>query len=314
MNDFMSKQTKFLTRINNASTSHRLSHAYLLEGNSISQLDYAWQYIAKTICCQEDIPCFKCDACLKIENNNLSDLIVYDLSDETLKKEMVLEIKERFSTTALETTNKQIYVIKYIENASQAALNSLLKFIEEPNMNVFAIFTTKNISRVIPTIVSRSSCIRLEKVDVVEKIKVMNDEYNADVVELVSKVANDEILIKEILDNDNFKLFYNEIEKVLKNINSNTFFSSVYDTFNELTKDELKFFFELLYQMFLDKDAMSLVIKDEQLIEKLLDSSNIHLVIDLMIKSRLALDSNINTSLLLDQFTIEIERLYNESN
>lgn len=314
MNDFINMQNKFVTRIDNAAKSNRLSHAYLIEGNSINQLEMAWKYIAKTICCDQESACHKCDACLKVDNDNLSDIIVYNLSDESLKKEMVLEIKERFSNTALEETNKQIYVIKYIENASQAALNSLLKFIEEPNENVYAIFTTRNISRVMPTIVSRSSCIRLEKVSVVEKMKVMNEEYNVDQVELVSKINNDEVQMKEILDSEFFIKFYDEITNVLKNISSKNFFSIMYDTFFDTNKDDLKYFFEFLYQMFLDKDTMALVIKDDELIEKLINNENIHLVIDLMINSRLALDSNVNSTLLLDRFTIEIERLYHESN
>jgi DNA polymerase-3 subunit delta' len=46
-------------------------------------------------------------------------------------------------------------VIKNIENINAQSLNSLLKFLEEPHGDIYAIFTCKNINNVLPTIKSR---------------------------------------------------------------------------------------------------------------------------------------------------------------
>ena len=53
-----------------------------------------------------------------------------------------------------------------VENASDSALNSLLKFLEEPSSNnIYAIFITDNIYQVLPTIVSRCEIIQFRPDD-----------------------------------------------------------------------------------------------------------------------------------------------------
>ncbi len=80
-----------------------------------------------------------------------------------MKKQEVLDLITRFSRSGLESCNIRVYVIKDIEYASKSILNSLLKFVEEPPIGVYAIFTTKNYNAVIPTIRSRCFSIYLPK-------------------------------------------------------------------------------------------------------------------------------------------------------
>jgi DNA polymerase-3 subunit delta' len=49
----------------------------------------------------------------------------------------------------------KFYVIKGVEYATQQAINSLLKFLEEPPTDTYAILTTRAINLVLPTIKSR---------------------------------------------------------------------------------------------------------------------------------------------------------------
>ena len=57
--------------------------------------------------------------------------------------------------------NGKVYILKNIDNATTQAMNSLLKFLEEPVEEVYAILTTKNINKVLPTIQSRCQVIKL---------------------------------------------------------------------------------------------------------------------------------------------------------
>ena len=41
-------------------------------------------------------------------------------------------------------------------------MNALLKILEEPTEGIYAIFTTKNINRILPTIISRCQVIELK--------------------------------------------------------------------------------------------------------------------------------------------------------
>ena len=121
------------------------------------------KHVAKYIICNEEEPCENCINCLRIENENYTDLIIADGSHQTIKKEQIENIQERFSMSALENNGNKVYIINKIENATTEAVNSLLKFLEEPSSDVFAIITTANINNVLQTIISRCMNIRLKK-------------------------------------------------------------------------------------------------------------------------------------------------------
>lgn len=126
----------------------------------LSNFDAFIKKILKAIVCPEH-GCGKCIWCEKIENNNYFDLRVFNAKE--MKKQDVLDLISRYSRPGLETSNIQMYVIKNIEYASKSILNSLLKFVEEPPIGVYAIFSTHNYDAIIPTIRSRCFNIYLEK-------------------------------------------------------------------------------------------------------------------------------------------------------
>ena len=89
-----------------------------------------------------------------------SDFIFLDGSrKEAIKKEEIDRIQMRFSHTASTPYGRKAYVIHRFENASIGAMNSLLKFLEEPAGDVYAILTADNAWRILETI--RSRCISI---------------------------------------------------------------------------------------------------------------------------------------------------------
>ncbi len=147
----------------NCKKNDRLPQAILLNGYKDTPLLDIAKYIAKTIICEQEIACEECLDCLRIENESYADLIVIDGTNQTIKKEYIENIQERFSLSALENKGKKIYIINKIENATSEAINSLLKFLEEPTSDIYAIITTANINNVLPTIISRCMNIHLKK-------------------------------------------------------------------------------------------------------------------------------------------------------
>ena len=118
------------------------------------------QYIKSIVC--EKVPyCNNCENCKKIDNNSYRDLIIYDGSKQTIKKEDVAFIQNQFLYAPFEKNGKKIYILKNVDNSTPEAMNSLLKFIEEPPKETYAILTTRNISKVIPTIKSRCQIFHL---------------------------------------------------------------------------------------------------------------------------------------------------------
>jgi DNA polymerase-3 subunit delta' len=97
----------------------------------------------------------------KIDNHNYRDIITIDGYSETIKKEQITNIVHTFSSSSLEKEGVKFYVIYGVENASQQAINSLLKFLEEPAINTYAILTTRALQKVLDTVKSRCQIYRL---------------------------------------------------------------------------------------------------------------------------------------------------------
>lgn len=140
------------------------SHAFLLVGDKGTPKKDAALFMAMSLLCSEDnLACETCDTCKRVLGNNYSDLIYLDGKEKSIKKEDILHIQSEFSRTALEKAGIKVYIIDNIENASVSAINSLLKFLEEPSNNTYAFFTCESIAKVLPTIVSRCQIINFKK-------------------------------------------------------------------------------------------------------------------------------------------------------
>lgn len=149
--------------LNNALSQGNVSNAYLFIGDDETQTKEAAFLLAKSIVCQNDtFACEKCVACDMVDTNTYPDLIFLDGSVESIKKGQVLSIQEQFNRTSDEIYGKKIYILHQVENATNEALNSLLKFLEEPVKDVFAILTTSNPDSVLNTIISRCQNIKFK--------------------------------------------------------------------------------------------------------------------------------------------------------
>ena len=137
----------------------RLSHAYLFygeKGTGKKEMAYA---LACIIYCPNG-GCLECDVCKTIlDGNHMNVDYIGILNNKTaISKEQVLDLQDEFSKTSL-VEGTRIYIVDGIDTATQAAQNSLLKFIEEPinQTPTIGIFLANEISNVVNTI--RSRCI-----------------------------------------------------------------------------------------------------------------------------------------------------------
>jgi DNA polymerase-3 subunit delta' len=149
--------------LENSLISNHLSHAYLFSGSKGSLTKEAALLLAQTMVCenkQSVFACEECNSCRRVLENNYVDLIVIDGNNRKIKKEEVLELQMRFTQTGLEKAGKKVYIIHQVENATNEALNSLLKFLEEPaSSDMLAILTSENPDQLLPTILSRTQII-----------------------------------------------------------------------------------------------------------------------------------------------------------
>lgn len=302
----------------NCKTNNRFPQAILLNGYKDTPLLEIAKYVAKSIVCTEAEPCDTCLDCLRIENENYTDLIIVDGNNQTIKKVQIEDIQERFSMSALESSGKKIYIINKIENATTEAVNSLLKFLEEPTSDIYAIITTSNINNVLSTIISRCMNIRLKKaskhqlvVDATKKSIPVEDAlilscFLGSVDSIVDTYENSSYLpIKDVVIE--FLNQMNEDEDLL-------YFSQI--EISDVIKDKNDFmmFLELLEISFLDimnyKNNTDLNYQDQkEIISSLsnkLDKIEEKLSTIMLFKGCAMLNANVK--LLLDSLIIKLER------
>lgn len=313
MDKFMKTQMQFVKAINNGRLTNRLGHATMIEGNSKGILNKATQYLMAALFCEDLTPCLKCENCQKILKGQSPDIIELDLSDVNLKKEDVLDIQKRFSQTPLEKANKQVYIIKYVENTGGFALNALLKFLEEPHENVYAIFTTLNTDKVLDTITSRTNIFRLVTPDTDLIKEVYYESFKKEDVDLAMQVSYDEISLQDVLQSKVFTLFKKNIKKFYQRLLAGNLYEFVYTLQTGLEKKDLQLLLELIYTTFKEEKNLELIGLDASDIAKIISSDNYPEALDLLVSSRLKLDTNMNLALLIDEFGIEMESLYHES-
>lgn len=302
----------------NCKKNNKFPQALLLNGYKDTPLLEIAKYIAKSIVCENETPCEECLDCLRIENESYTDLIIVDGSEHSIKKVQIEGIQERFSMSSLEEKGSKIYIINKIENATTEAVNSLLKFLEEPTSDIYAIITTANINNVLSTIVSRCMNIRLKKATkhqlVVEATKknipledaLILSSFNGSIDSIIETYENSSYLsIKDVLI---------EFLEQIKEENDLLYFSQI--EIHDVIKDKNDFlmFLELLELSFLDimnyKNNKDITYKEhDELIESLsnkLEKVQEKLNTIMLLKGRAMLNANIK--LLLDSLIIKLER------
>ena len=184
----------------------RLSHAYMLVGEEGMPLKEIALFLAQSMVCLHPTPYadLTCSHCQRMKDGNFADLHILDGAANLIKKEDVLRLESTLSMTAIEHSGKLIYIIHLIEHITPEAIQSLLKILEEPTSEIYAILTTENIDKVLPTIVSRSQLIPLKKTDqnlvINEALKLQVDIEDAQLLSFfhvdahhIQMMANDEI-------------------------------------------------------------------------------------------------------------------------
>ena len=312
----------------NSLKNKTLSHAYLLVGNPGTPLYDVAQYLAKSILCDDPSPlaCDNCITCMRFDSDNYPDVIKLDSSKASIKKEDILNIESRFEKTALESKNIMIYIINLVENMNVESVNSMLKFLEEPELEIYAFLTTNNENNVLPTILSRCQILHLKTIDRFQVIKeAVELGVEQEDAELLSYFYNDAELIFNVLnpkkdeeeEKENYlqsKKAFVELINALNTDNSN---ESIYYMEKEIIslikgKESMRFFLDMLIQCFEDLLNLQcsrnitlqsyatilheLVVKLPHISESLLE----------IMKQRNLVNLNLNNALQLDHLIIYI--------
>lgn len=305
----------------NAIQKNQFSHAYLLSGTSGIPLMSIAKHLAKSLICQNPSPlaCCKCLPCIRIEDENYADLIILDGKEKTIKKGDIEEITSNYSRTAIEANGKMIYILNLVENMTAEAVNSILKFLEEPGNDIYAILTTENEAKVLPTIVSRTQVIRLklieQKIIIDEAVKLGVSKEDA---EILSNFYNDASLVLDESKNEVYRSFKDALYQFLMAISDsrNNAFYTEQTTIAPLLKkkEDAKLFLDMFTVVFHDiasiKIGNSVILSsyDTILNELCIKLKHIEESLLAIMNARNELDLNLNTALVLDRLTSQITK------
>ena len=304
--------------------NNHLSHAYLISGNPGTPLFEVAKFLAKSILCDDPDPlaCNNCITCLRIDDNNYPDFIILNGEKGNIKKEQVINIESQFEKTAFEAKGKMIYIIHLVENMGVEAINSILKFLEEPESEIYAFLTTNNENNVLPTIISRCQLLRLKPVDRKEVIEgAIELNVPKEDAELLSYFYNDSELIYDVLQDKDEKSDYEDAKgafiEFLEALQKDDKKDAIYFAQTKIVplvknKESARFFLDMLVEGFEDilnvQQGKSPFLESYATIFQELSRKLSHVDESLIeiLKNRNLLNLNVNPSLLLDHLVFQI--------
>ena len=293
----------------NALENNRFFHAYLLSGPTGTPIFEIAKFLSKCLLNnkhelkEEDNIISK-----TVENRTYPDLIIIDTKKEQVKIDDIRRIEDKFSQTSINQLGIKIYIINLIENLRPNEANALLKFLEEPLDNTYAILTTENEYSILPTILSRTEIVSFSSVNkndlIDECIKLGVNKKDA---EILTFFQNDASMIKEEIENEDYlevKKYVENFINLLPNKEKLRFFVLNEINPNLKTKIQIRLFIDLLI-IYL-KEANKMKLKENIIIGESKDKlnviiSNVNSIDDAILKLmnyRYELSYNLNSQLL----------------
>ncbi|SES40586.1 DNA polymerase III subunit delta' [Salipaludibacillus aurantiacus] len=187
-------QPAIVKMLTNSVEKNRLAHAYLFTGGRGTGKKEAALLLAKTFFCaqrQGAEPCQTCRECKRIESGNHPDVHIIQTDGASIKVEQIRNLKKEFSLRGVES-HKKFYIVQDAEKMTDAAANSLLKFLEEPDGEALAVLLTVQIHKILKTIISRSQVLQFAPLPADLLIKKLTEHgIHEKYARTVSKMTND---------------------------------------------------------------------------------------------------------------------------
>lgn len=214
--DLFQYQTEAMQLLMNAYQKQKLVHAYLFDGETGTGTTDAAIYMAKKLICKStDSPCMECDDCKRIDARTHFNFLYIAPEGDMIKKEQIERLIHEFSMSSFED-GPQVYIIQDAEKMNTAAANSLLKFLEEPNPNHYAILTTTNEKKLLDTIVSRCQLIHFKPVPKTYLMgQLKNCGVDTDIAYLVSFLTTELDVAMKYIEEGKITNFLNIAKKIV---------------------------------------------------------------------------------------------------
>lgn len=305
--------------LENALLYHKLAHAYLFYGPAgTPKKDTAVLLVQSLLCEEKGFACEVCDECERIKHGNYADMIVIDGSDTSIKKADIVKLQHEFNKTGLESHGKKVYMIDHVENATADALNSLLKFLEEPSGDMMAILLAEQLDQVLPTIVSRCQLIPFTPLTRQHCYEACQQELDGLDAYLLSSMIRNVEEIKEASESEDYQharhLFKGFLDNYVISPYRSLLFLQLEGTKNsqkKLEKKHVQYLLSMLDLFFKDCMYPNGTIKDSWYLETIQKFHTMKIdyiqILQVLMNMQDKLLRSVNINLLLDQMVHEMK-------
>lgn len=187
-------------QFSNAYTQDHLPHAILVSGGfGVGKQAFSDRMSKLLLCVNTDSnsanlqACGQCRGCKTYESGANPDYLKIQLLED--KQQIgVDQIRQitKFLTLSRSFNGYRVVLINQIEKMNQNAANSLLKSLEEPTDKTVIILTTPHLSKIIPTIISRSQLLSLplpSKNEAINWIKTNAPDINLNNIDEILEIS-----------------------------------------------------------------------------------------------------------------------------
>lgn len=318
-------QEQIKEHLQNALSSKKISHAYIINGEKSSGKEYIARVFAMALQCEKGgvEPCQECHACKQALSDNQPDIIFvgHEKPNTISVDDIRLQVNNDVAIKPYSSPYK-IYIVNEAEKMTQQAQNAILKTLEEPPEYAVILLLTTNVNALLPTILSRCVVLNMKPVADERVRKYLMEEmqtpdYKADVC--VAFARGNVGKAKALASSEDFEHVKNEALSLLKFIRD----MELYEVVTAVKKIgdyklEINDYFDIMAIWYRDvlmfkatKDANNLVFREELgALRKCAQHSSyegIETVINALDTAKRRLDANVNFDLVMELLFLTIQ-------
>ena len=218
-------QEQLKEHIQNAITTNKVSHAYIINGERNAGKEFIARIFAMTLQCEKGAaePCQECHSCHQALSGNHPDIIfvTHEKPNSVSVDDIRTQINGDVSIKPYSRPYK-VYIVNEAEKMTVQAQNAILKTLEEPPEYVVILLLTTNVNSMLPTILSR--CVVLNMKPVADELvrgflmrQMMVPDYKAEIC--VAFARGNIGKAKALASSEDFENVKSEALSLLKYIN-----------------------------------------------------------------------------------------------
>ncbi|QSZ27421.1 DNA polymerase III subunit delta' [Aceticella autotrophica] len=300
----------------------KIANAYLYLGEEGLGKEFMAKYFAMMVNCRGNRkkPCYECSSCIQMLSGNQPDIFIIKPVGNSIKVEEIRsKVIDKIYIKPYES-NKKIFIIIEAEKMTQQAQNCILKTLEEPSSYGLFILTASKMEGLLPTVISRCSVIRFNRVDDVIIKKYLEEEkkfLKEKAKEFIPVIQGNFGMADKFSDleyikmrEDLFKLLCQIItQNKLEALDSYQFFEENKNRINDILAIMMSYFRDIMVYKFTKEQELIRnkdIISDIEVMSQKLTGFRLNNIINGIENINDNLKSNINFQLTIEDFLLNL--------